>query len=312
MRTIISALYLLILTASTGFAQSPLFPGIYTADPSARVFNDTLYVYTSHDKEDAKWFNMEDWHVFSTTDLIHWQHHGSIFSLEDISWAASLAWAPDAAHKNGRYYFYFPVEKKYIGVAESMRPEGPFTDALGTPLITLETPGVVTGRGLIDPCIFLDKGQNPYLIFGQSHVNIVRLNDDMISLKDTVQIIKGAKHFFEGAWMHEHAGKYYLSYAGRPGLLGRAKIYYCMGDQPVGPFDYKGVILGKVNSGTSHASIVQYQGKWHLFFHNSELFFQNDPKAGKKSRQRWYRRSVTMHELEYDETGAIRKVSPQK
>ena len=310
MKNIFALLFLQFSTFIFAYSQNVIFPSIYTADPSARVFNDTLYIFTSHDKDNAKWFDMEDWYFFSTTDLKEWKNLGAIFSLDSITWASSLAWAPDAAYKNGQYYFYFPVEKKYIGVAKSLKPEGPYQDALGKPFITLNTPGVITGRGLIDPCVFIDTDQKPYLIFGQSHLNIVQLNDDMISFNDTVQMIKGAKHFFEAAFMHKYNGKYYLSYAGRPGILGRAKIYYCMGDNPYGPFEYKGIILSKVNSGTSHASIVEFKDKWYLFYHNSKLFFQNNPDARKRARQKWYRRSVAFQPLQYNENGLIKPITP--
>ncbi len=278
----------------------------YTADPSAHVFNDTLYVYPSHDREDAHWFNMNDWHVFSTTDLKIWKDHGVIFSLDSIRWAKQYAWAPDCAYRNGNYYFYYPVDKQKIGVAVGNTPYGPFHDPLGKPLITRQTPGVRSHRDLIDPCIFIDDDNTPYLVFGQNVVNIVRLNDDMISFNDTVKNIRGVKHFFEAAWLHKYNGKYYLSYSGK------GKILYAMSDHPYGPFKYKGVILDKVNSGTTHASIAEYKGQWYLFYHNSDLFFKKNPDEKKHSIKRWYRRSFCVDKLYYNSDGTIQKVIPTK
>ena len=117
------------------FAQNPFISQIYTADPSARVFNDTLYVYPSHDEDTATKFSMQDWHVFSTTDMQNWTDHGVVFSLKDISWAKFQAWAPDCVERNGKYYFYYPVEHSKIGVEMSDKPYGTFKDSLDSALI---------------------------------------------------------------------------------------------------------------------------------------------------------------------------------
>lgn len=308
LRALVCRAVILILLPHHLLAQEIPVQHIYTADPSARVFNDTLYIYPSHDRDDAQWFDMTDWHVFSTVDLQHWTDHGVALSLDQLKWAKQYAWAPDAAMANGQYYFFFPVDKSAIGVAVSGRPEGPFSDTLGKPLVTRSTPGVSVSRGLIDPCVFTDSNGTSYLIFGQGDANIVRLNEDMISISDTVQIISGLKHYFEAPWMHFYKGKYYLSYAGRPMLLGRAKLHYAMSDHPYGPFTYKGVLLERVNTGTSHGSIVQFKGQWYLFYHTADLYFQQHPDGGKQSRARWYRRSFAFKQLHYHEDGTLQKV----
>lgn len=297
-----------IMMINVSSAQNPCITDMYTADPSAHVFNGTLYVYPSHDQDTATWFSMVDWHVFSTTDMKHWTDHGVALSLHDITWASQAAWAPDCAFRNGRYYFYFPAEQDYIGVAVGDRPYGPFKDPLGKPLISRQTPGVVNNRDLIDPCIFIDDDNSPYLVFGQNDINIVRLNDDMISFSDTVRVIKGAYHFFEAVWMHKYKGKYYLSYSGDD------KILYCMGNSPYGPFTYKGVILRKMNSITNHHSIVEYKGQWYLFYHNSDLYLSKHPEDAKKG---WsgihpFRRSICVDHLYYNNDGTIREVIPTK
>lgn len=249
---------------------------------------------------------MSDWHVFSTTDMKNWIDHGVVLSLDSLKWASKFAWAPDCEYYNGKYYFYYPTDRDYIGVAGADRPYGPFKDPLGKPLISRKTPGVIANRALIDPCIFVDDDKTPYLLFGQNNVNIVKLNDDMISFKDTVRIIQGADHFVEAVWMHKYNGKYYLSYSGK------GKILYCIGDNPYGPFEYKGVILDKVNSGTNHASIATYKGKSYLLYHNSDLFFKNNPKANKTGLKKWYRRSICVDYLHYNADGTIQQVIPTK
>ncbi len=294
-----------LLVSSFCYSQNPFITQLYTADPSARVFNDTLFIYASHDKEDAKWFNMIDWHVFSTTDMKNWFDHGVVLSLDSLKWASKYAWAPDCEFYNGKYFFYYPTDRDYIGVALCDKPSGPFKDPLGKPLITRKTKGVKANRALIDPTIFIDYDKTPYLIFGQNHINIVKLNDDMISFNDSVRLIK-APHFFEAVWMHKYNGKYYLSYSGK------GKILYGMGDSPYGPFEYKGVILDKVNSGTNHASIAEYKGQWYLFYHTSDLFFKNNPQAKKSGLKKWYRRSICVDHLYYNADGTIQKVIPTK
>lgn len=298
-----------IVIHANAFSQNPFITHMYTADPSARVFNDTLYIYPSHDQDTATWFSMVDWHVFSTTDMKNWKDHGVALSLKDIKWAKRYAWAPDCAFYNGKYYFYYPTDQDYIGVAVGQRPYGPFHDPIGKPLITRQTPGVVNNRDLIDPCIFIDDDNTPYLIFGQNDVNIVKLNKDMVSFSDSVRVIKGTDHFFEAVWMHKYNGKYYISYSGKDQIL------YGIGDSPYGPFTYKGVILEKVNSYTNHHSIVNYKGTWYLFYHNSNLYFSKH--RNENGSKGWegihpFRRSICVDYLYYNADGTIRQVMPTK
>jgi len=295
------------LTVSMG--QNPFITHLYTADPSARVFNDTLYVYPSHDQDTATWFNMVDYHVFSTTNLKTWKDHGVALSLNDLSWAKKYAWAPDCIAKNGKYYFYFPTDKFHIGVAVGDRPYGPFHDPIGKPLLSKDSEGVVCNRDFIDPAIFTDDDGSSYLFVGQNTVNAIRLNADMISYDGKVHIIEGTKDFFEASWVHKYKGKYYLSYSGD------GKILYAMSDSILGPYHYKGVILEEMNSGTNHHSIVEFKGKWYLFYHNSDLYYKNTPDE--KPVLNWnglnpFRRSICVDQLDYNNDGTIRKVVPTK
>lgn len=294
----------LLFYAEAQNVGNPVITQKYTADPSAHVFNDTLFVYTSHDPDTATWFDMYDWQLFSTTDMKNWTAHGAIFSLEDLSWADEYAWAPDCAEYNGSYYFYYPTDWRHIGVAVGNTPRGPFNDPLQKPLIHEETPGVLDYKELIDPAVFIDTDNTPYLYFGQNNVYMVRLNKDMISYNDTATIIKGTDHFFEAVWVHKYNGTYYISYSGK------GQILYGMSDSPYGPFEYKGVVLDKVNSGTNHHSIVKYKRQWYIFYHTSDLYFDNNPDAPENSYPRRFRRSVCVDSLFYNQDGTIRKVNP--
>jgi len=300
---------ILLLTISFGYSQNPIITHMYTADPSAHVFEGRMYLYPSHDRDSARTFDMTDWHVFSSTDLVNWADHGVALALKDIKWARKEAWAPDCAYYNGRCYFYYPTDQDFIGVAVGENPEGPFTDPLGKPLITRQTPGVKATRDLIDPCIFIDDDGTPYLFFGQNDVNAVRLNDDMISFNDSIKIVKGTNEFFEAVWVHKYKDNYYMSYSGR---ANGKKIYYGMADHPLGPYEYKGVILDEVNSGTNHHSIVEYKGQWYLFYHNSDLFLEKEPSDSEELRYRGFRRSVCVDYLYYNEDGTIKEVIPTK
>jgi beta-xylosidase len=292
---------------------NPFVEYMYTADPTARVFNGRLYVYPSHDRDTATWFNMDDWHVLSTSNMKDWTDHGVCLSLSNLKWAKKYAWAPDCVYKNGNYYFYYPTDKDYIGVAIGNTPYGPFTDPLNKPLLNRKTKGVICTGDFIDPAVFIDDDGSAYIYFGQNQANVVKLNDDMISFSDTVRVLKGTYGFFEAAWMHKYKGKYYFSYSGS--VSGRRKILYCMSDSPYGPFEYKGEILRPMNSCTNHHSIVEFKGKWYLFYHNSDLYFEQNPSE--KPECNWkkaspFRRSICVDYLYYNEDGTIKEVVPTK
>lgn len=290
---------------------NPVITEIFTADPSARVFGDTLYVYPSHDKDDAVSFNMEDYHVFSTTDMVHFKDHGVAFNpITQTVWAEAMAWAPDCVERDGKYYLYYPTDKKHIGVAVSDRPTGPFEDPLGHPLISIDTPGVVCDRDFIDPCCFIDDDGQAYLFMGQNTLCCIRLNDDMISYDGIVHIINGLDEFFEAVWVHKYEDRYYLSYSNSPFTGHQPEIVYAVSDNPLGPYTMKGRILAPVNSGTNHHSIVRYGGDWFLFFHDASLSFrkfdvEHHPELAGPCR---LRRCVNVEKLFYDDNGDILEV----
>jgi beta-xylosidase len=293
-----------------------LYPDDYMADPAAYVFNGKVYIYPSHDwrspitrNANGEAFQMKDYHVFSIDDVENGEvtAHGKILDLKDIPWATSQLWDNAVAFKNGKYYMYFPARDNKdvfrIGVATASRPEGPFA-AEKEP---------IKGSFSIDPCAFEDNGVY-YLYFGGTGSNpaglsssiarVVKLSDDMLQFaeeprpvvllrKDGTPVRGPDYQFFEASWMHKYNGKYYFSYS-----TGHThKLVYATGDNPYGPFTYEGVILTPVVGWTTHHSIVEYKGKWWLFFHDSR------PSGGTD----WLR-SMKVVELRYNEDGTIQTI----
>ena len=293
------------------YKGNPLVRYMFTADPSARVFGDRLYVYTSHDEDTAdvnQHFLMNNWHVFSTSDMINWTGHGEIFSLNDISWTKKQAWAPDCVQRSGKYYFYFPVEQKKIGVAVGDSPIGPFKDAIGKPLIDNTNNEKVVGREPIDPALLIDDDGQAYMYFGCRDARVVKLKENMVELDGDIQpvIINGIEghkenndgFYGEAPWIFKRNGIYYFVYSN--GWAPQSTIIYAMGKNPLGPFDYVGEVMSPVEAGTSHASIVEFKGKWYIFYHNNVL-----SDNGK-------RRSVCFDEITFAPDGKINRLIYKK
>jgi Beta-xylosidase len=280
-------LLVLLLGAGCGllFAQHQILPD-FQADPSARVFHGRVYVYPSHDLAGSKYWDMKDWHVFSSKDMTHWKDHGVVLSVEDLTWAKQHAWAPDCIERNGKYYFYFPADEQ-IGVAVADSPTGPFKDALGKPLIGRREAGILT----IDPNIFIDDDGQAYLYFGNSHdkVAVVKLKKDMITRDGPIQVLE-LKNYHEGIWVHKRQGLYYFSYPSYRGDMTANLLEYSVAKSPTGPFEYKGVILDN-RSRNVHGSITEFKGNWWLFYHIA------GPSA--------YERRVCLAPLRYNDDGSI-------
>lgn len=286
---------------------NPLVKHLYTADPSAHVFNGRLYVYTSHDENDATYFDMLDWHVFSTDNLTDWVDHGAVFSLVDITWADKWAWAPDCVERDGKYYFYFPVERAKIGVAVSDSPTGPFVDKIKKPLIDNTGQIALIGKEPIDPSVLIEKDQ-AYMYFGCREPKVVMLNKNMMSLKNKVQDLKinGIEDdienfggfFGEAPWVFKRNDTFYLLYSNGWGK--KSTLVYATSKSPMGPYDFQGEVMDTVSSWTSHGSIVEFKDKWYVFYHNRDLSGNN------------YRRSICFDEITFNENGEIIKLMQNK
>lgn len=281
------------------FADNPIVQTCFTADPAPMVYKDTLYLYTSHDEDDAKGFHMLDWKCYSTKDMVNWTDHGVIASLATFKWAvqANDAWAPQCVERDGKFYLYVPISvpgwpKNVIAVAVADNPLGPYTDPLGRPLIDKAT-------GYIDPTAFVDDDGQAYLYFGNPNIWYVKLNKDMISYSgEVVKTDTKPSNYQEGPWFYKREGHYYLAYASTCCPEG---IGYAMGDSPTGPWEYKGMIMdpNKLSSG-NHPGIIDFKGKSYVFGFSYTLNWELTDVHRE-------RRSVCVEEMTYNADGTIQK-----
>ncbi|MBA0882697.1 glycoside hydrolase family 43 protein [Flavobacterium undicola] len=286
------------LTSPIGFeclAQNPIIQTRYTADPAPMVYNNTFYVYTGHDEitKTNKWFNMKEWRCYSSTDMSNWTDLGSPMNLKTFSWGNVDAWASQCVYRNGKFYWYACIRLKKnrfgIGVGVSDRPEGPFTDAIGKPLIT--------GDNYLDPTVFIDDDGQTYMYFGNGKLWLVKLNQDMISTSGPIieipQTAASVDSYLEAPWLYKRNGLYYLTYAGQ--VPERENICYSTSSSPTGPWEYKGVIMPEEGaSWTNHPGIIDYKENSYFVYHNGAL-----PGGGNSCR------SVCVDQFKYNADGTI-------
>lgn len=317
--------------------RKPLVKHIYTADPSAHVFNGKIYIYPSHDFEhdcpdddNGDQYIMKDYHVLSMDSLdSECVDNGVALSEDDVPWVKNQMWAPDCIFKNGKYYLVYPAKDHdgifRIGVAESESPVGPFKPQ----------PQCIPGSYSIDPAVLVDddgrvycyngglwggqlemwqsgsfnpdehrpEGDEPALgpifsefndamdgyVSGSKMITILDENGEPIKAGDE------DRRYFEDPWMHKHHGKYYFSYS-----TGTTHyLCYAESDKPDGPFTYKGRIMEPVIGWTTHHSIVEIDGEWYLFYHDSEM-------SGGVNHQR----CVKYTKLNIAEDGTIETIHP--
>ncbi|WP_141502506.1 family 43 glycosylhydrolase [Paenibacillus luteus] len=279
---------------------NPIFTSIFTADPSAHVWNDgRIYVYASHDIFPSRGSDLMDkYHVFSSDNMVDWVDEGEILSSDDVPWGrpeGGFMWAPDAAYKDGTYYFYFPHPSDTnwnnswkIGVATSDKPAADFT-----------VQGYIEGlpgSNLIDPSVFRDDDGTYYLYAGGGGTSYgVKLGSDMMSLDGPIKQFTELQDFHEATWVFKRGSLYYLMYSdNNPGAN---RMRYATSSSPLGPWVNRGVILDPVkNSETSHGSIVEYKGNWYMFYHNGEISSNGTL------------RSVCVDKLNFNSDGTIQKV----
>jgi hypothetical protein len=319
--------------------SQPLVTHIYTADPSAHVFDGKIYIYPSHDidtdipfDDTGSHFTMEDYHVLSldspgseATD------HGVALHVKDVPWAKKQMWAPDAACRDGKYYLYFPAKSAdeifKIGVATGDSPTGPF----------IPEPEPIKGSYSIDPAVFLDDDGKYYIYFGgiwggqlQSYRNnnydadfleplpheaalgpaVALLTDDMKQFAEPVKEIIIIDENGDALLAGDNKRRFFEAswmhkYKGKYYFSYSTGdthfICYAIGDNPYGPFTYQGRILNPVVGWTSHHSICAFNNKWYLFYHDSSL-----------SEGVTHLRSVKMAELTYDANGRIQTIDAYK
>lgn len=293
-------------SAANGRASDPIVTHIYTADPSAHVFEGRIYVYASHDEDNQSAYDMVDYHVFSSDDLANWQDHGVVLDKARVPWVKYF-YAPDCCYspKTKKYYLYFPNTGENIGVAVGDTPVGPFQDPLGKALVSRSTPGVGDVEWVFDPACFIDDDGQGYLYFGGGmpgtgdNARVIRLNDDMVSLKDASATTIVAPDFFEASFLHKRGGLYYFSYSTTFQQHAPA-IDYMVSDNPISGFQFKGTALPNPadnEEDNNHHSFVEFQGNSYVFYHTRSL-----AKRDGKSK---FQRSITLDNLTYAADGSI-------
>ena len=316
--------------------REPLVTHMFTADPSAHVFDGKIYIYPSHDiphngedNDNGDEYQMRDYHVLSMESLdSECVDNGLALSEKDVPWVSEQMWAPDAAYKNGKYYLYFPARDKEgnfrLGVAESDSPVGPFTP----------DDNYIPGSYSIDPAVMVE-GDEGYIYYGGLWGGQLEkwqtgefvpdavgpsgdepalgpmfavLSEDMKSFKSTPQMLRILDENGEPIKAGDEERRYFEApwlhkYNGKYYLsysTGTTHyIVYATSDSPVGPFTYGGRIMEPVIGWTTHHSIVEIGGKWYLFYHDCEM-------SGGIN----HRRTVKFTELKYNEDGSIVTIQP--
>ncbi|PTB91875.1 glycoside hydrolase [Marivirga lumbricoides] len=304
-------LFIALLASGNSFAQNPIITDVFTADPAPLVYDNTVYLYTSHDTASVEHTNykMPDWLVFSSKDMVNWKNHGSPLSPKSFSWATGDAYAAQCVERDGKFYWYVSTFHKKdenskggaaIGVAVSDNPTGPFKDAIGKALIVNEmTTDMEHSWDDIDPTVFIDDDGQAYMYWGNGSCRYVKLKDNMIEKDGPIHIVD-VKNFIEGPWLYKRKDLYYLVYAGKG--TKPEMIEYSTSKSPEGPWEYQGIIQENVpNSFTTHPGIVDFKGKSYFMYHNGLL-----PTGGS------YRRSICIDYMYYNEDGTIQKVVQTK
>jgi beta-xylosidase len=282
--------------------NNPIITDKYTADPAAIVHNDKVYLYTGHDvpEKGVNTYRMNDWLVYSSSDMVNWEEHPVPLKASDFAWAKGDAWAGQVIERNGKFYWYVAISHgtihgKAIGIAVSDSPTGPFKDALGKALITNDmTTKTQISWDDIDPTVIIDNDGQAYLFWGNTVCNYVKLKENMIEMDGEMQTID-LPNFTEAPWIHKYKNWYYLSYA----YQFPEKIAYAMSKSITGPWEYKG-ILNEVagNSNTNHQAIIDFKGKSYFIYHNGSI-----PTEGGS-----FRRSVCVDRLYYNEDGTMKRI----
>lgn len=290
---------ILALAAAAGMtahAQMPIVQTRYTADPAPMVINDTIYLYTSHDEDNAEGFLMKNWLLYTSTDMVNWQDRGIVASLDDFKWfdRDNGAWAIQVVERNGKYYMYCPLHGHGIGVLVADSPFGPFTDPLGEPLVWQKEHWYD-----IDPTVLIDDDGQAYMYWGNPNLYMVRLNDDMISYSGDIVQHPAITDYQEGPWLYHRGDNYYLAFASTCCPEG---IGYAMSKSIAGPWEYKGHIMNHTErTRGNHPGIIDYKGKTYVFGQNSDLLKLDMPQYKE-------RRSVSAAEMHFNPDGTIEEV----
>lgn len=312
------------MAVSAVLAQNPIIQTKYTCDPAPYVHNDTVYLLTDHDNGIRDGYDMTEWLLYTSTDMVNWTDHGPIASLADYGrWASTAdngAWASQLIERNGKWYMYNAIQLRGVGVLTADSPYGPWKDPKKQALFNFTIND-------IDPTVYIDDDGQAYIYWGNSRLWYAKLRENMTAIypkRSTIvpmteetmggyrvrdsqgNILKnragndsiiGTDCFEEAPWIYKHDGKYYLVYAGGPVP---EHLSYAMADNITGPWKYQGRIMDAAdNSFTTHPGIIEFKGHNYLFSHN-----------GKLKNKQWndgngFHRSVFVQEFKYNDDGTI-------
>lgn len=281
------------LTTNAQEINLPVVQTKYTADPAPYVHNDTVYLYTTHDEDNSEGFNMKDWLLYTSTDMVNWQDHGAVASLKNFKWykGDNGAWAEQVIERNGKWYMYCPIHGNGIGVLVADSPYGPFKDPLGKPLIWQHE-----HWNDIDPTVMIDDDGQAYMYWGNPDLYYVKLNEDMISYSGQIVKMPKIQDYQEGPWIYKRNGKYYLAFASTCCPEG---IGYAMSKTPTGPWTHKGHIMDHTpRTRGNHPGIADFKGRTYIFGQNYDL-------KNIDILRHYERRSVTFTEMKYNPDGTI-------
>ena len=230
-----------------------------------------MYLYGSYDISGATTYCSYEYHVFSSADLIHWEHHGKSFRStgpnSQVPWADMPLYAPDCVFQDGRYYLFFCLADNTEGVAESFQPTGPFSHAI---------PVDGANGDAIDPAAFIDQDGQAYYYWGQMHLRGARLLPDLKGIESGslhTDLLTEAQHgFHEGASIRKRGDFYYMVYTDIS--RGRATcLAFATGPSPLGPFEKRGILIDNTGcdpqTWNNHGSLAEFNGQWYLFYHRS-------------------------------------------
>ena len=282
---------------------NPIISGWY-ADPEAHVFAGEYWIYPTYSAPYAEQTFLD---AFSSKDLVTWTKHPRVLDAANVKWATRAVWAPSIVEKDGWYYLFFgandiqnDTQVGGIGVARARKPDGPFVDYLGRPLIDK----FHNGAQPIDQFVFKDHDGSYYIVYGGwRHCNIARLNRDFTGFLpfpdgSTFKEIT-PQGYVEGAFMLLKDGKYYFMWSEGGWTGPNYAVAYAVGTSPFGPFARVGKILQQdpaVATGAGHHSVLRSpaSGKWYIVYHRRPL--------GEKDRNH---RVVCIDELKFDADGMI-------
>ncbi|WP_416188632.1 glycoside hydrolase family 43 protein [Proteiniphilum sp.] len=288
------------------YSGNPIFEGWY-ADPEAIVYDDQYWIFPTYSDLYEKQVFFD---CFSSPDLVNWTKHENILDTAEVKWAKIAMWAPGVIEKDGKYYFFFAAndiqnedETGGIGVAVSDRPEGPYKDLLGKPLIN----EIVNGAQPIDQFVYKENDSTYYMFYGGwRHCNVVLLNNDFTGIRPFPdgELYKEVtpQNYVEGPFMFKKDGKYYFMWSeggwGGPDY----KVAYAIADNPLGPFERIGTILEQdpeIATGAGHHSIIHNpkSDDWYIVYHR-----RPEPNIHRDHRV------TCIDKMEFDENGYIKPV----